>query len=265
MQIASEYGILYKTDCKIITGCLSWRKHMDVKAIIFDKDGTLLDFNAFWITVSVYAINDILKKAGKEDIDLQEILSVWGVHDGKADVNGLLCKGTYEQMGLALHEVLKAHGAKLSPEETVRLTAQAYTEHAEAGEIKPTCENLREVLVRLKERGIKLAVVTTDNKEITHKCLEKLEIFDLFDRVFTDDGKTPVKPDPWCVTELSQSFGISPQNMVMVGDTMTDILFARNAGIFVICVGDSAETGKQADAFIPDVSHIFEVIGEKSL
>lgn len=51
---------------------------MDIQAIIFDKDGTLLDFDAFWIAVSVYAIKDMLKQLGRENIPVDEFLDVLG-------------------------------------------------------------------------------------------------------------------------------------------------------------------------------------------
>lgn len=235
--------------------------HLDIKAIIFDKDGTLLDFDSFWIEVSVCALKDILKKLGREDIPVTEILGALGVSEGAVDIDGLLCKGTYEQIGIAIYDVLKKYEVNISSGETVKMTLEAYNKNADFGIIKPTCENLRETLESLKNSGIRLAVVTTDNGEITHKCLEGLGIEDLFDMVYTDDGKTPVKPDPWCANDFCAKFGISAENAVMVGDTMTDVRFAKNAGIFVVGVGRERERlASFANAVIPDVSHIFEVI-----
>ena len=79
---------------------------MNADAIIFDKDGTLIDFDTFWVTVSVKAIEDILKKLGREDICVSEILSAFGIHAGVIDIEGVLCKGTYEQMGQILYNIL---------------------------------------------------------------------------------------------------------------------------------------------------------------
>ena len=235
--------------------------YLDIKAIIFDKDGTLLDFDSFWIEVSVCALKDILKKLGKENIPAEEILGALGVSEGTVDIDGLLCKGTYEQIGIAIYDVLKKYEVDVSSDETVKMTLEAYNKNADFGIIKPACENLRETLERLKNSGIRLAVVTTDNGEITHKCLEGLGIENLFDMVYTDDGKTPVKPDPWCAKDFCGKFGISAENAVMVGDTATDVRFAKNAGIFVIGVGRERERlASSADAVIPNVSHIFEVI-----
>ena len=122
---------------------------------------------------------------------------------------------------------------------------------------------IRGVLERLKERGIRLLVVTTDNPEVTHICLEKLNIEDLFEKVIADDGVVPPKPDPRCALDFAGKSGIPVGEIAMVGDTLTDIGFARNAGMRMIYVGKSSEAGKLADARISDVSHIFEIIGER--
>ena len=67
---------------------------MKTRAIIFDKDGTLLDFDSFWLTISYKAIGDILK-AVQTELDLtEEILLALGVKDKVTDINGILCKGT---------------------------------------------------------------------------------------------------------------------------------------------------------------------------
>ena len=144
---------------------------MDIKAILFDKDGTLIDFDAFWIPVSAAAVKDILSRAGAGDDMLTEILGALGVHGDTTDPDGLLCRGTYGEMGLKIRGVLSEHGIRLSEEEAMRMTGDAFSRSAGAGTVKPVCAGLRGVLERLKERGIRLLVVTTDNPEVTHICL----------------------------------------------------------------------------------------------
>ena len=146
------------------------------KAIIFDKDGTLIDFDSFWITVSVNTIKYILKELNRDDIPLDELLSSIGVENGISDIDGLLCKGTYEQIALAFNDILKKYGCDIPKEKIVPMVTDAYNSNAYTGEVKPTCKNIKEVLFGLKEKGIRLAVVTTDNPEITHMCLKKLDI-----------------------------------------------------------------------------------------
>ena len=79
---------------------------MKADAIIFDKDGTLLDFDAFWVTVSVKAIEAVLTEFHQTDVPVGEILEAFGVHDGVTDMNSVLCKGTYEQLGQITYEIL---------------------------------------------------------------------------------------------------------------------------------------------------------------
>lgn len=236
---------------------------MDIKAILFDKDGTLIDFDAFWIPVSAAAVKDILSRAGAGDDMLTEVLGALGVHGDTTDPDGLLCRGTYGEMGLEIRGVLSEHGIRLSEEEAMRMTGDAFSRSAGAGTVKPVCAGLRGVLERLKERGIRLLVVTTDNPEVTHICLEKLNIEDLFEKVIADDGVVPPKPDPRCALDFAAESGIPVGEIAMVGDTLTDIGFARNAGMRMIYVGKSSDAGKLADARISDVSHIFEIIGER--
>lgn len=209
---------------------------MNIEAIIFDKDGTLIDFDAFWVTVSINAIQDILKNFGREDISVQEILSLLGVRDGVTDIDGVLCKGTYKQMSEIIGGVLKGKNCDVSALGLEKLVLDAYNKNSVIGEIKPTCSDLKDVLIYLKNKGVKLGVVTTDNELITRQCLGKLGVEELFDKIYTDDGKTPTKPNPYCALEFCERFGLVKEQVAMVGDTLTDMSFARNAGIKAIGV-----------------------------
>lgn len=237
---------------------------MKAEAIIFDKDGTLLDFDAFWVTVSVKAIEAVLAEFHQMDVPVGEILEAFGVHDGVTDMNSILCKGTYEQLGQITYEILTRYGCDASCEAVTKALIEGYNQNADAGDVRPTCPDLVQVLTDLKSKGIKLAVVTTDNMQITRKCLEKLGILDLFDRIYTDDGEVPTKPDPFCVHHFCEFSRVEKDRVVMVGDTMTDMRFAKNAGIPAIGIAKS-ELNKQvlaphAHAVIPYPSHIFELL-----
>lgn len=235
----------------------------DKKLIVFDKDGTLIDFDAFWVSLSALSVKDVLRKLERSDIEIDEFLKAFGVENGVTDIDGILCKGTYEEMGEAMHGVLKKHGCSITPEAVTKMMLEAYGKNSPSGEVKPTCENIREVLLKLKE-GRRLIVVTTDNPEITKLCLEKLCVLDLFDEIFADDGKTPAKPNPACLNEYCEKNGIAKENVLMVGDTMTDVKFAKNAGVDVIAVGKTERMRKKilpfADRVVPDISYVLKEI-----
>lgn len=237
---------------------------MNVDAIIFDKDGTLIDFDAFWVTISVEAIKDILRQLCQEDDLVCEILEAFGVHNGVTDINGVLCKGTYKQMGQIVYDIVSRYGCDISRDEVEKVVIRAYTQNSDKGEITPTSPDLLKVLTELKKRNKKLAVVTTDNEEIARKCLKELGVEELFDKIYTDDGIIPTKPDPYCVFDFCKLTGVKRECMVMIGDTMTDVDFAKNAGIRIIGVAKNDQNKQilapRADAVITDISHIFETL-----
>ncbi len=237
---------------------------MKKEIIVFDKDGTLMDFDAFWVSVSISAVKEVLRLVGKDEIDIEKVLKAFGVKNGITDIDGILCKGTYEELGIALYDILKEYGCKKTAEEVVDMLTYAYKNNSDSGHIKPTCANIKGVLSKLKNEGRKLVVVTTDNYEITYKCLDRLGIKELFDAIFADDGITPTKPDPSCIFEYCKAVGSSGDKAVMVGDTMTDVRFARNAGMTIIGVGTTEKNRQRlmsyADFVVDDISYIHDII-----
>ena len=235
-----------------------------MKAIIFDKDGTLIDFDAFWLNISRQAIGEVLNICRLPENLLFQIMEAFGVHNGVTSIEGVVCKGTYAQMGTIVYDILKSHGCQIGREDMIRLVTDLYVKHSDAGQILPTTLKLKETLQTLKSRGLKLAVVTTDNLEMTLKCLKTLGVDRLFDVIYTDDGVIPTKPDPACAEDFCRRFDLQREDVLMVGDTMTDVEFAGNAGLTMIGVAKTEENKTLLQQYIekvvPDVSYIPELI-----
>lgn len=240
------------------------RNYDENESDYFDKDGTLIDFDSFWLPVSYEAIREILKGAGKEEVSVEDVLSALGVANNTTAINGVLSYGTYAQMGQKIYQVLKGYDCQVTAEELIKMTIQAFHRHFHKGKIQPTCEHISEVLSKLKNEGIKLAVVTTDDPFVTKKCLKALAIERFFDEVYTDDGRLPAKPDPYCIYDFCKKAKVSTSEMVMVGDTLTDVSFAKNGGIRVIGVAKSENNKKilekEADNVMPDISYLFDIL-----
>lgn len=237
---------------------------MVTKAIIFDKDGTLMDFDSFWVTVTRIVIEEVKRNTKVVDVSEDELLTALGVKNGVTNINGVLCHGTYAQMGRIVYDILKNYGCEFSVDEVTELMIEAYHRNYEKGIINPTCDNLCEVLSGLKSQGIKLAVVTTDDLLGVQKCLQELGIEKYFDAVYAEDGELPAKPEPHCIYDFLKKEGLLKSEVIMVGDTLTDTTFAKNGGIKVIGVAKSDANRKiligEANEVIPDISHIFEVL-----
>ena len=136
---------------------------MTVDAIFFEKDGTLIDFDEFWILISIKAIEIILKRTNMCNVPANLILEAFGVSDGITSIGGVLCKGTYRQMGEIVYNFLPRYGYNGSRNEVITFLIDAYNENADAGQIMPTCPELATTLYELKKQNKRLAIVTTDS------------------------------------------------------------------------------------------------------
>ena len=115
---------------------------MKKKAILFDKDGTLLAFDAFWLAVTEYAVDDILARLGMEHVSREVVLEAFGVVDGVVDITGVLCHGTYKQMGEALHASLAPLGCTADSDAVTTAVTEAYRANKHHGRVEGDCENI---------------------------------------------------------------------------------------------------------------------------
>ena len=231
-----------------------------IKGIVFDKDGTLMEYEEFWVPVSENAIKLLLKSENLAESHEKEILDEVGASEG---ISGTLCYGTYGQITDVFNEVLKRKNPDFKGF-SVDDVMDSFKECTKFGKIVPTCKNIQEVFKKLKETGLKIALITSDNETMTKICLEELGILEYFDVLFTDDGINPSKPDPYYMNKFCAQFGFEPNEVVMVGDTNTDMDFAKNSGAIGVGVAKKDEYREKllpyAYKVVNDVSDLFEVI-----
>ena len=161
---------------------------MKTKIIVFDKDGTLLDFDSFWVAITERAIAEMLSRVDCPNITAEEFLASLGVHDGTVDIDGELCGGSYSSMGDVLYRVLVEHGSNIGREDLFEIAISCFSDAMKVGTVVPDCEDLKGVLLRLRGEGIKVILVTNDNHIGTKECLDKLDIYECFDEICTDEG-----------------------------------------------------------------------------
>ncbi len=126
---------------------------------------------------------------------------------------------------------------------------------------------MEELLEELKQKGYKLGLVTSRLYNTTMQGLEHFGIKDHFDAILTADDTPLHKPDPAPINLTLEKLGSEPEDSVMVGDTMFDILCARNAGVMSVLVswslalGDRTDFGEDApDHIITSPKQIFDII-----
>ena len=232
--------------------------------IIFDKDGTLLDFDALWIPVAEAALRRLARRFCVPRRAAEAAGRALGISEGSADRCGLLAAGTYAQIAQCVRNVFSEFDTETAEKEMLRGVCAAFAAEMPRGRILPAVHGLRGVLTDLRREGYTLFVATTDRAASTRECLRALGIADLFAEVFADGTGIPVKPDPAAIGKIADEYGIGPQDLFMTGDTLTDVLFAKNGNIRSIAL---ARTEREreilsscADAVVRDVSALPEVL-----
>lgn len=231
-----------------------------MKCVIFDKDGTLLDFAKFWVPVAEKAVDDICAPYEMSAQARKNVLKAIGI--GKAvSILGSLCYGTYTDIANDIYMCLTQSGIKCNREYLVEKTHSAFVKFADAGILVPTSKNLKTTLENLKNKGVKLFVVTADCYDMAKLCLEQIGILDLFDEILTDDSVHPGKPDAYYIEYIKDKYNFQNEDMCMIGDTVTDMKFAQNGKIKGFGVGADEENrkilSKYADATAENVEALF--------
>ena len=132
------------------------------------------------------------------------------------------------------------------------------------GRVVPTTPLLDKTLRKLKARGILLALITSDDELGARVCLDALGITDLFDKIIGYDAAVPPKPAPDHMLRFLDKHGLDKGEVLMVGDTFTDIAFAKNSGVTSIGVGKDKCSrdlllAAGASHAVCDVSELFSI------
>ncbi|MCZ8510938.1 HAD family hydrolase [Paenibacillus filicis] len=236
-----------------------------IKGILFDKDGTLMDFYSSWILVAKQLADHLLEKldiANDGPAIKEDLLNSIGLHDNKVDPKGFLASGTTHDIFEAfVHVLLKAevNQEKLDgldhwiTEELYRLTK------ANRDNLKPTAD-LPHLLEQLRRHGIKIGIATADDRDSTKFFLDKIGIQSYFDFIGTSDYYEK-KPNPSMIQIFCEITNISTEEVAVAGDTIVDLQFAKNgsAGLAIGVlsgVSGAAELSGLADLIVDSVGDI---------
>ena len=187
---------------------------MTKKYIIFDLDGTLINS----IPDMCREISLFLNKHNRRKLTEAETVSIIG--------NGapVLLKGAFALTGEPIKE-----------NDMPDLLAAWLDQYgkAEMAETKPY-PHVVETLMKLREKGFRLAICTNKPPKPTEAILTKLDLKKYFDVILDADALPERKPRPEPLWEAVKRMGGSNDLAVMVGDSETDAETARNAGVPVV-------------------------------
>jgi phosphoglycolate phosphatase len=213
---------------------------MNYRGIVFDKDGTLLDFNRTWLPIYLHAANEF---AGGVEALAEQLLARHGFDPRRRrfQSGSLLAAGNN-------HQIADAWALQLQQPDQVEVIAQRLNEiFRDQGRIQATpVKELTATLEQLKNCGYILGVATADSYQGIINTLQSFDVLEQFDFLAGYDSGHGVKPEAGMISAFCEQTGISSEQVVVVGDNRHDIEMGRNANAG-ICVGVLTGTSERSD------------------
>jgi phosphoglycolate phosphatase len=231
-----------------------------IQAIIFDKDGTLIDFDAMW-GGWITELARHLEAAAYVAIAPQLFQAV-GFDPATGDIApaGPLAVATMAEIRALAGAVLRDAG--LTPA-SADAAIQAGWHIPDPVALAQPLADLPILFGAVRARGMRIAIATTDDRAPTLATLEALGVAALVDVLACGDDGRPIKPAPDAILALCRDLGIAPAQAAMVGDTTADMRMGRAAGtglnIGVLSgVGSAALLAPLADLLLPSVAQLLD-------
>jgi phosphoglycolate phosphatase len=216
-----------------------------VSAIVIDLDGTLLH-TAPELAESA---NRMLRDMGRPPVSQDLLMSYIG-------------NGIHWLVKRALTGDMHAEPDAAQFDAALPIFEKHYTELACVS--KPFA-NVVQGLDAMKAAGFRLGCITNKVMRYTDPILKASGLAPYFDIVLAGDTLPEKKPHPLPLMHAAQFFGVPIEQLLLVGDSLSDAQAARAAGCPIVCVpygynhGEPVET-LNVDAVIPDLTAVLQLI-----
>ncbi|MGL4335600.1 MAG: pyrophosphatase PpaX [Turicibacter sp.] len=181
-----------------------------IKAVFFDLDGTLIDTNKLIIDSFRHTFKTYFPERHFLDTEI------------------------YDCIGPTLTQTFTLHNPDAVEEMTDTYRTYNKEKHDEMVEIYP---GILEMLTALKSMNLKLAIVTSKKRDMAIHGAELTKIYEYFDFVVSSDEVSEPKPHPEAIQLALKHFGLTPEEVIMVGDNSHDMECAKNASVTSVGVG----------------------------
>jgi HAD superfamily hydrolase (TIGR01509 family) len=203
----------------------------NIKAIIFDVDGTLVDSMWIWKQVDI----DFLKRRKTElPIDLQK------------DIEGLSYTSTAEYF----KERFKLPETVEEIKEEWRVMADDFYNN-----IIPLKAGVKELLQIIREHNLKIGIATSNSRELVETMIKKHEIGKYFDSIRTSCEVPRSKPFPDVYLQAAKDLDVMPENCLVFEDTVAGATAAKAAGMKVVVIYD--ELSAESRSHLEQLSELY--------
>ena len=230
---------------------------MTIKAVLFDKDGTLIDFADTFFE----ACSKIILQLADDNHNLAANLA-------KAvgfNMHTLACTASSEIVGGTSSTIARVWQPILGRGTVNQLTLELDSYFDKYTELAVTAfEFTRPTLEKLDDMDLALGVATNDSENNARHHLGAIKVENLFSFIAGYDSGYGPKPEPGMINAFASHQQIAPNEIIMVGDSINDLLAGKNAGAIAIAVtsglADDEELQPFADHVIPDISQLPELL-----
>jgi phosphoglycolate phosphatase len=220
---------------------------MQIKAILFDKDGTLFDFEASWGDWMVNAIATLSRGDDAVAAALAGVLRFDHVARRFAPDSPVIA-GTQEEIVPLM--------APLVPSMSAAQIAVAL-EHSAAAAAMVAAVPLRPLLEGFRRDDYALGVATNATLAEAYPHLDAADVTEFFDFVAGCDSGFGAKPDPGMCLAFAAHLGHAPDTVLMVGDSLHDLTAGRAAGMrtagVLTGIAQAEDLAPFADVVLPDI------------
>ena len=182
------------------------------KCVVFDLDGTLIDSGPDLVD----SLNFVLKKKNLNEIDKKVI--------------GSLVGGGAEAMIRRGYDFLKEKLEESIIPELVKIFIEYYELNCtNKTKLYP---NIKEILIFLKEKKIKICICTNKKQFLADKIIKNMGLNKYFDLIIGSQDTNKLKPHPDMLQKCIDSLGVKSNETIFVGDSVNDIIPAKELGVF---------------------------------
>lgn len=199
-----------------------------IKGILFDKDGTLIEFEKTWHSILKIIFEQLNEKGYASDLDLFKKHAGYKKHGfekesaiqylSTTEIVTVWSRLSSKDESVAFLEILKVFEEVTSDD---RIDVALLT---------GTVEGLK----YLSERAYHLGIATADTRISCLNSLNKVRILKYFDFIGADDGVITPKPHIEMGKMFCEQFKLRPEEVLVVGDSVTDYEFAKAFGAHFI-------------------------------
>ncbi len=230
-----------------------------IRAVLFDKDGTLVDFEKTWTPAYRAAAEELASAAGAPGLG-DRLLARAGYDGDTLDPNSLLVSGTNE-------EIVALWAAEPDLAGVGDIAARVdRVFHDHAARAPAAIDDLGGLLARLRGRGLKLGIATNDSTAAVTSWVAAAGFAATFDFIAGADAGHGGKPGPGMVHAFCASVGVEAGGVALVGDSVHDMQAARAAGCGLAVAVLTGIAGRDwlaphADVVIASIAELEAVLG----